>query len=285
MKKLFLVACILVLAACSNGVPGDIKSGGKSIAVLSFLGSKYNSLENIRPSNASIEQEYNQLDAAAPTLDASQIGIGDFYAGSQMKRWTHDVVDWGIDAYAVDAVRKQLGKNYRLVDFAYNPADLDYEGQFAAFVHEKTGKIGEAIRRQAGYAHAKDIDAYVLLLPAEQDFTILNRRSHGIGMIRDFLAFAEGQQIGDGVYMLHALYNVAVLDAQTFNLLAVAVAKHDTLYQNRFRGNPAVFVDNSYWAESYDKLSPEKRDKIAAEIKGMIDATLPRTLQELDLLP
>ena len=285
MKKLFLVACILCLAACSNGVPADLKSSEKSISILSFLGSRYNSLENTRPTNASIEQEFNTLNAAAPILDASEIDISDFYAGSQMKRWSHDVVDWGIDRYAVDAVRQQLAKSYRIVDFAYDPADLDYEGDFAAFVHEKTGKIGEAIRRQAGYAQAKDVDAYVLLLPAEQDFTILNRRSHGIGIIRDFLAFGEGQQIGDGVYMLHALYNVAVLDAHTFNLLAVAVAQHDTLYQNRFRGNPAVFVDNSYWADSYDRLSPAKRDEIVAEIKGMIDATLPRTLQGIDLLP
>ena len=107
----------------------------------------------------------------------------------------------------------------------------------------------------------------------------------GIGMIRDFLAFAPGQKIGDGVYMLHALYNVAVFDGRTLELLAVQTAKSETLYQNRFRGNPAVFVDNSYWAESYDKLNDAKRDKIVTEIKQMIDDTLPATLQELDLLP
>lgn len=285
MKKLLLVICLLGMAACSNKVPHDVSSGGTTIAILSFMGNRYNSLENVRPSDSSIQQQFNELDAKAPALDASQIDISDFYAGSQMKRWSHDVVDWGIDRYAVDAVRRQLGKTYHIVDFAYNPASLDYEGDFAAFVHEKTGEIGAAIRRQAGYGKEKSIDAYVVLLPAEQDFTILNRRSHGIGIIRDFLAFAEGQQIGDGVYMLHALYNVAVLDAHSFDLIAVAVAKHDTLYQNRFRGNPAVFEDRSYWADSFEKLSPSQRDKIVHKIKEMIDATLPGVLQEIDLLP
>lgn len=285
MRVLVLTASLLLLTACAGNVPRDLQSGQKTIAVLSFVGSKYSSLENTRPSNTSIQQRIDQVNAALPTLDARDIDYDDFYAGSQEKRWNHDVTDWGVDRYAVEAVRARLAKKYRVVDFAYDPADFDYRGQHAAFVHESAAEIGNAIKRQAGYASAKNIDAYVILLPAVQDFTILDRPSQGIGMIRDFLAFAPGQQIGDGVYMLHALYNVAVFDGRTLDFLAVQVARSDTLYQNRFRGNPAVFVDNSYWSASYEQLSNAKRDKIVTEVEGMIDDTLPGTLSEIGLLP
>lgn len=285
MKKIFAAFLIITLAGCAGGVPRDLQAPEKKIAILSFMGSKYNSLESKRPSDASIQQEFDKLNAAAPTLDASRIDIGDFYAGSKMMRWNHDITEWGIDRYAVKAVSDQIGKRYHVVDFAYNPADLDYEGDYAAFVHEHVDDISQAIRRQPGYTGAKDVDAYVILLPAQQNFTILDRWSYGIGMNRDFLEFAEGQKIGDGVYMLHALYNVAVLDGHSFELLAVEVAQNDTLYDNRFRGNPAVFVDNSYWADSYEQLTPAQKDKIVAKVKEMIDTTLPATLQELDLLP
>lgn len=272
MRKFVLALCLLILTGCSSSVPRELQSGQKTIAVLSFMGARYNSLENTKPSDKSVQQ---QID----------LGRVDVYAGSEGRRWTHDVVDWGIDRYAIDAASKLLAQKYRPVDFAFDPADLDYEGQVAVFVHEKAPAIGETIRRQAGYAAAKDVDAYVVLLPAEQDFTIFNRRSHGIGFIRDFLSFAPGQKNGDGVYMLHALYNVAVFDGHTLELLAVQTAKSETLYQNRFRGNPAVFVDSGYWAESYQQLTDAKRDKIIPQIQQMIDDTLPATLQELDLLP
>jgi hypothetical protein len=285
MRSFVLTLGLMLLAACSSSVPRDLQNGQKTVAVLSFVGGKYSSLENVRPSDASIQQRIDQVNAALPTLDARDIDYHSFYAGSQEKRWTHDVTDWGIDRYAVDAVRAQLGKKFRVVDFTYDPTDLDYKGQHAPFVHDSAALIADAIRRQAGYAGAQNVDAYVVILPAEQDFTILDRRSQGIGMIRDFLAFAPGQQIGDGVYMLHALYNVAVFDGRTLDFLAVQTAKSETLYQNRFRGNPAVFVDNSYWAESYQQLTDAKRDKIVPQIKQMIDDTLPATLQELDLLP
>jgi hypothetical protein len=285
MKLTLAAVLILMLTGCAGGIPRDLQSEEKRIVVLSFMAGEYNSLENTQPSNASIQQEVDRMNAALPTMDAWQVDYSDFYAGSQMKRWTHDVVDWGIDQYAVNAVRAQLGKKYRIVDFKYDPADLDYEGDYAAFVHQSTDQIGSAIRRQAGYAGANDVDAYVVLLPAQQDFTILDRWSYGVGMTRDFLAFGEGQRIGDGVYMLHALYNVAVLDARSFELLAVEVAQHDTLYHNRFRGNPAIFVDGSYWADSYEQVTPAQREKIVARVKEMIDTTLPGTLQKLALIP
>jgi len=285
IRSLVLTFGLMLLAACSSSVPRDLQTGQKAIAILSFIGGEYSSLENTRPSDASIQQRIDQVNAALPTLDARDIDYDDFYAGSQEKRWKHDIAGWGIDRYAVDAVKAQLAKKYRILDFAYNPTDFDYRAQHAAFVHESAADIGAAIKRQAGYAGAQNVDAYIVLLPAVQDFTILDRPSAGVGMIRDFLAFAPGQQIGDGVYMLHTLYNVAVLDGHTLDFLAVQVARSDTLFQNRFRGNPAVFVDNSYWAESYDKLTDAKRDKITVQIKKMIDDTMPEALRALGLTP
>lgn len=285
MKKILAAMLFLTLAACASSVPRDFQSGNKKIAILSFVGSTYNSLQNVRPSSASMLHEIDKINAAIPTMDASDLDYSDIYAGSPIRRWKHDIADWGIDKYAVNATRTLLGGKYRLVDFDYDPADLDYEGDYEAFVHSEIGKISETIRRQPGFTTARDVDAYVVLLPAQQDFTILDRWSYGVGMTRDFLAFAPGQQIGDGVYMLHALYNVAVLDGRTFELLAVTVADHDTLYQNRFRGNPAIFVDNSYWADSYEAINPAQRSKIVAKIEGMIDDTLPGALRKLALVP
>lgn len=285
--RTFLIAILLVtLAACGSTVPADLKSGNKKIVVLSFMGNAYTAFENTQPSNESIQQQLDRMTASQNSMYAGDYGQYDLVAGSQMKRWRHEIVDWGIDRAAVAKVRSLLEAKYDVIAFEYNPETLQYEGDFEAFVYQFANDLEQNIRQQPGFAGSQSIDAYVILLPAKENFTIFDQRwSYGVGMARDFLAFAPGQQIGDGVYMLHALYNIAVLDGHSFEQLAVAVADHETLYHNRFRGNPAVFVDNSYWVDSYDKLTNEQRIKITARVYEMLDATLPGTLRKLNLLP
>lgn len=283
--RTILVALLLSLSACAGTIPSDLRQNNKKLAVLSFMGATYNSLQNTKPSAESVVQAVNDVNARLPTMDASDFDYADFYTGSQEKRWQHEIVDWHIDQSVVAKTSALLDAKYELVEFDYDPASLEYEGGYVAFTHYYSEDFAKAIRLQPGFAHAAEIDAYVIILPAQQDFNILDRWSYGIGMARDFLAFAPGQQIGDGVYMLHALYNVVVLDGKTFEQVGATVADHETLFQNRFRGNPAVFVDNSYWADSYESLTDEQRRKITAKIEEMVDATLPRALQKLGLLP
>lgn len=285
MRKVLVAVLLLALSACASAVPSELRQNNKKLAVVSFMGNTYNSLQNTKPSTESILQAIDAVNARIPTMDANDFDYADFYVGSQEKRWRHEIVDWRIDQSVVAKASALLDAKYDLIKFDYDPASLDYEGDYVAFTDESSEKFAEVIRQQRGFANAGDIDAYVVILPAQNDFNILDRWSYGVGLTRDFLAFAPGQQIGDGVYMLHALYNVVVLDGKTFRQLAATVADHETLFQNRFRGNPAVFVDNSYWAESYESLTDEQREKIMARVGEMVDATLPRALQKLALLP
>lgn len=285
MRKILVAIMLLALSACASSVPSDLRQSSKKLAVLSFMGNTYNSLQSTKPSTESILQEIDAISGRTPVMDANDFDYADLYVGSQEKRWRQGIVDWHIDQSVVAKASTLLGSKYDLVKFDYDPASLDYEGDYVAFTDESAEKFAEVIRQQRGFANAADIDAYIVILPAMNDFNILDRWSYGVGMARDFLAFAPGQQIGDGVYMLHALYNVVVLDGKTFKQVAATVADHETLYQNRFRGNPAVFVDNSYWADSYEALTDEQRRKITAKIDEMVDATLPRALQKLALLP
>lgn len=287
-RILFGMLLLLTLAACSSTVPSELRTGNKRLVVLSFMGNSYNALENTRPSDASIQQQYDRMTASLNSMEAGDYGYWGLLDGSEMRTWRHDVTDWGIDRSAVGKTIDLLAGKYQIVEFAYDPASLAYQGDFKAFVNHSSGELAEAIRRQPGFAQVQGVDAYIILLPAQEGFTIFDQRwSYGVGMTRDFLAFEpDGTYIvEDGVYILHALYNVVVLDGHSLEQLAVVVADHDTLYRKRFRGNPAIFVDKSYWAESYDQFTDAQRQKIVDRVNEMIDATLPGTLQEVGLLP
>jgi hypothetical protein len=152
-------------------------------------------------------------------------------------------------------------------------------------VEEDQEKVGALVRRQKGFSAAKDIDAYIVILPGTRELTAWPRRSYGMGLVRSF--YVESLEAGAPMvdeYSVHALYYIAIVDGRTLDFIAGQPTLEKALFESRFRGSPAKMVDANDWAQTYAALSPQQKDNTAALLKELIASSMPDALKHLGLV-
>jgi hypothetical protein len=284
MKKTIVGLFAVLLGSCSSGVSSDPGKGGSNVAILSFVGGQFHALENVAPSSGALWQRWQFLEAQRPIQDYGY-DWGDLFDASETRRWQHDVADWSIDSFVVSIVTQALGSTYKITPFEQKPTDLGFEG-FYAFEGEKfAGKIADAIRAQPGFALAKNIDAYVVVLPGAWLLMGRERHSYGLGIFKTFMKYGDDVSYEEGSFMLHAFYYVMVLDGSSLEMIAGAPARDDDDRRWRLKGHPGKFVDPSYWAASYDALTPAQSQKLVEGLEVLVKESLPDTLRKIKLIP
>jgi hypothetical protein len=281
MKKLIFCATLL-LAACSNKADNDLATGKDRVAILSFVGRQVNALENTLPDLGAVNAQIDRLNARKP-LWSERPGLDDIYAGSQMLRWKYDATSWGIDKFVVDKVTALVAPRIKPIPFEYDPADYHLDGTWDAYPYLDGDKIADSVRRQPGYTSQK-ADTYIVIVPGRWHLGIFERPSDGIGILKDFQAYYPPEYSDEIYYVLHAFYNVAILDRE-LNLIALERPRDVKSYGWRFKGNPGEFVDVGLWADSFEELTLDQQAQIAEMAKSLIAESLPATLRGVGLIP
>lgn len=168
-----------------------------------------------------------------------------------------------------------LGQKYQIMPFRHAPTPIT-GGEIIVDIFAED--VREVLRAQPGFAESKDIDAYVILYPSR--YGVTSGREFGTGM-----GLTERPMFGENEYVLHALYSVTVLDGRDLRELASEMAWNHVPFADPFKGNPARAVTAAYWPGSLAALTEAQRATVAADLKALIDVTLPGTLTRAGLLP
>jgi hypothetical protein len=279
-----ILAIALLLTAC---VPQKITSptkGPAKVAILSFVGHQINALENGKPSAEALAAAQKKYRSAISMWEPT-VGKKDFDI-SPMRHWQHDIPDWKMDDYIVAEVAAILTPSYQVVPFEWDRASVPQDDSYGLWYPKAQQGVVDIVRRQPGFATAKDIDAYILILPSEGDITRFSRPTWSLGIARSFYIKSndDAPPIFDE-YMVHALYDVAVVDGRTMSFVTGATARNRDLFEHRFYGFPARLATEDYWADSFQALSPAQKETIQAAFKDLLKTSLPTMMKELDLVP
>jgi hypothetical protein len=277
-----ILGIALLLTACANRDFANPAHGPTKVAILSFVGRQLNGLENTLPDMETVNKQIDALNNQMPAT-GSRPGISKIYANSEMRRWTHDITDWGIDSFVVEKVAASLPKHLQQIPFAYLPADYDVDGTWGGYPYIDVDKAIAAVRRQSGYAK-KEADIYVVVIPGRWDMGIFERPSNGIGITKDFIAYYPPDYVEQRFYVFHAFYDVMVLD-RDLKLISLERASDETRYQGRAGYQPSEFMDAALWADEYDGLSETQKNEMMAKAKDLIGESLPGALREAGLIP
>ena len=170
-----------------------------------------------------------------------------------------EISDWALDPLVTTKVTTALAKSFAVKPIAFQPAD------FSSWNY--------ALLRKAAFNLNDDpaIDAYVLILrdwtPDEIGYS--NHALGGLGLYR-----RDGRRAKSAVF---ASYRIVVVDALKGEIIASHAARlrDGTL--------PVIPSDPSLWPKTPNDLTDAQRATLAADETKLIDATLPRTLNEMGL--
>jgi len=279
-----ILGIALLLAACAPHKIANPTNGPAKVAILSFVGHQLNALDNGKPTKEALAAAQKKYRSAISMWE-SNVSKEDFDI-SPMRRWHQDIRDWKMDDFIIAEATKMLKSAYQIVPFAWDPTSVP-EDDPADFWYEKGQQaVVDIVRRQPGFATAKDIDAYILILPSGSDITRFSRMAHGLGIAHSFYVKSndDAPPMFDE-YMVHALYEVAIIDARTMTFVAGEAARDPDLFEHRFFRFPARMATADYWADSYSALSPTQKSTIEAALKDLIKTSMPTVMKNLDLAP
>jgi hypothetical protein len=199
------------------------------------------------------------ISALGDEITLKKIGITVF--GNDEK--TAPVESWKIDESVVRRVSGLLGKR-----FSVRPVTCDRSAFRAADTFDK---IGEIVRTQAA---PQGLDAYVVVTRAGSQVGESNQYIRGVGVLHASSLIADYVDI-------YALYLITVVDGRDFKPLGSMLAPAP---ENKFlpaiRG-PHLDVDKSLWGNPAEAA---RNDKLRAALTGLLESSLPRTLQRLQVI-
>jgi hypothetical protein len=279
-----ILGIALLLTACAPHKFTSSANGPARVAILSFVGHEINALENGKPSQEALAAALEKYRSAISMWE-STVSKKDFDI-SPMRRWQQDISDWKMDDFIVAETAAILKSKYQIVPFDWNRASVPKDDPLDLWHEKGQQAIVDIVRRQPGFATAKDIDAYVLILPYSCDLTSFSRQNYGLGIVRSFYvkSIKDAPPIFDE-YMVHALYSVAVVDGRTMSYVTGEPARDRDLFEHRFYGFPARMAEEANWADSYSALSPAQKDMVEAAFKDLIKISMPTVMKSLDLVP
>lgn len=181
-----------------------------------------------------------------------------------------DVPEWAIDAHVTTAIQTALKERYalRAVDFPRGgiAPELGGVALFGGPSPENN------MREKAKPANGEPIDAYVVVWPFRRSVYPTNQQVEGIGLLTQ----------RSRARMYTALM-VTLLDGKTFDEIdACGVKVRPTSF-----GEPdASYMNeaNELFAESYEAMTPEQKQKLEQGLKTMVNEGVAYCLRDLKLL-
>ncbi len=180
-----------------------------------------------------------------------------------------DVPDWKTDAYIAGLIEGALKERYTLsaVDFPRGGIAPDLEPSLFSNPSPE-----DTMRANAKPANGQPIDAYVVVWPRRAQVYPTNQQVEGIGILTQ----------GERARLFSAL-GVTLIDGRTFKEIDDCWAR----VRPRSFGDPdGTYMNeaNDLYAENYDAMTAEQKQKLEQGLKAMINDGIAYCLRDLKLL-
>jgi hypothetical protein len=186
------------------------------------------------------------------------------------KRTPIDVPDWGMDAHITGAIEAALKERYtlRAVDFPRGKIAPELGG-LALFDGPSPDKN---MRENAKPANGETIDAYVVVWPFRREVYPTNQQVEGIGLL------TQGERA-----RLYTSLMVTLLEGHTFKEIDTCAVK---IRPTSFGSPDGSYMNeaNDLFAESYEAMTPEQKQKLEQGLKAMVSDGVAYCLRDLKLL-
>jgi hypothetical protein len=179
-----------------------------------------------------------------------------------------DVPDWKTDAYITGLIEAALKDRYTLsvVDFSRGAIAPDLEPSLFSSPSPE-----DNVRANAKPANGQPIDAYVVVWPRRNEVYPTNQQVEGIGILTQ----------GERARLFSALV-VTLIDGHTFKEIddcwarvrPTSFGEPDGSYMNQA---------NDLYAESYDAMTADQKQKLEQGLKAMISDGIAYCLRDLKL--
>jgi hypothetical protein len=182
-----------------------------------------------------------------------------------------DVPDWKIDAFIAAEVEAALKSRYTLseVDFPRGAIAPDVE-EVRLF---STPSPEDNMRANAKPKNGQPIDAYIVVWPVANEVYPTNQRVTGAGIL------VQGERA-----RVFTAFAVSLLDGSSFKKIDDCWAR---VRPHEFFGDPDgsyMIEANDLYAESFDAMTPEQKQKLEQGIKTMLHDGIAYCMHDLKLV-
>jgi hypothetical protein len=173
-----------------------------------------------------------------------------------------EISDWGVDDLVTQTIAKAVAKHFAVKPVTFEPADFN------------TWTYDDLAHRIRDFEDPDpDIDAYLVIVRDWRGDAIgaSGHRFAGLGLYR------RDPGAGKSLLSVFASYRIVILDAHDDHVIAsrAALLPDGTL--------PRVAADASLWPKTQNDLTDAQRAILQSDIRKLIAASLPPTLQRMKL--
>jgi hypothetical protein len=236
MRRIVPACLLLVLSACVGVAPSV--EGVRTIGIVSAIGDKFY---------------------------LRKVGLTVF--GNESQEMAIDA--WGIDDLMTARIRAVLAARFDVRPVTYRRA------VFAAFP-DHTSILAQQFHSDVVRAEVSQqgLDAYLVVLKSERQFSQTNQILEGLGMV-------ESGLFEKYAYM-HAYYEIDFVDGREYRTKSRTISIIPGQHQfGDIMGSPYRKVDTAWWPSTRDAASNQR---LKGAIVELIDQSLPDTLQRMQLV-
>jgi hypothetical protein len=188
------------------------------------------------------------------------------YFAWDQEEYGHPIPSWGLDDYVARKVEQALAARYTVKPVQYDRA---------AFSDRNAYNADDAVR---AHAKADAVDAFVIVLKGRGQVGLTRTIARGMGAVR-FTTFTD-------MRVIHALYQIVVVDARSLDLLgsADAVDPGSSFFDGHLNEGPHQEADEGLALGKEEPITGAQEQAIRVVITSLIDQTLSDTLKRVKLL-
>jgi hypothetical protein len=177
------------------------------------------------------------------------------------------IASWRLDELIVQRVAEALGTRFQVQPVSYTRAAFAtiQESAIAAVDLVRGDRVKKLVQTEVS---PQGLDAYIVVTKAKANFGGGNRKVEGVGLI-------TYNTVLESVRLLHALYEIRVVDGKTFDVIEkLAAGPTDDASSLRLAG-PSLVIDANV---------DEPNETLRRAVLDLLIRSLPNTLSDLHLV-
>jgi hypothetical protein len=177
------------------------------------------------------------------------------------------IVSWGLDDLVVQQVTAALRGRFQVQPVTYARASFaaSQESTITAVNLVRRDRFKTLVETEVS---PQGLDAYIVITRAKANFGGGNRKVEGLGLV-------SYSTVLESYRLLHALYEIRVIDGKTFDIIEkLAAGPLDNTSNVRLAG-PSLLIDANF---------DERDENLRRATLDLITRSLPNTLSDLHLL-
>jgi len=188
------------------------------------------------------------------------------YFAWDQEEYAHPIASWGLDDHAAGKLAQQLSAHYTVTPVQHDRS---------AFYGRTAYDVDDALR---ALPKGADVDAYVVVLKGRGQVGHTRTIARGMGVVR-FTTFTDRRDI-------HALYQIVVIDAHSFELLgsADAVNPGSSFFDGHMEEGPHREADEGLVLPEEEPITASQEQAIRTVVVSLIDQSVADTLRRVKLI-